>query len=203
MTTLSAVIQLIDGFSRQPAVGACASFRLDGHPVQPQAKPQAFYAFVHLDAGPYRLEVSSPGFFRQEVHLQVSAGLLLQQSLADAIVPCTLLPDALYPYPQGTTLLRGQVLAALDRQALPDIQVCAAYQDARGRARTRQTVTHGAGSGSGKPRNPYLGRYALPLPGRLAVDTAVVLTFSRAGQPAVQRRVTIGPGTTQLQDIEL
>ncbi|CAB5669302.1 Uncharacterised protein [Delftia tsuruhatensis] len=203
MTQLNAVIQLIDGFSRQPAESAGASFRLDGRVVLPLAKPQAFHAFVGLESGSYGLQVSCPGFFPQEMRLQVQPTGLLQSSLADAVVACILLPDALYPYPGHTTLLRGQVLAALDRQALPGIEVRAAYQDARGRTRTRQTFTNAHGHGGGRQRSPYLGRYALPLPGRLADETTVALCFSRAGQPPVQRRVTIGPGTTLLQDVEL
>jgi hypothetical protein len=204
MTTLNAVIQLIDGFSGKPADSAGVSFRLDGRVVLPLAKPQAFHAFVGLESGSYGLQVSCPGFFPQEMRLQVQPTGLLQSSLADAVVVCILLPDALYPYPGHTTLLRGQVLAALDRQALPGIEVRAAYQDARGRTRTRQTLTNGHGhGGGGRQRSPYLGRYALPLPGRLADETSVALCFSRAGQPPVQRRVNIGPGTTLLQDVEL
>ena len=136
---LSAVVQLIDGFSQAPAVGFQPRFLLNQKPFMPLAKPQAFYAFSDLDDGDYRLTALAPQFFAQEVAFRVP----LRLPLAAAIVPCCLAPSPLYPYPPGTTLIRGQVLQAGTRLPLAGVSVSANYLSLGGRQRSRATGRRG------------------------------------------------------------
>lgn len=203
MTTLSAVVQLIDAYSRQPAVAASARFLLDDRPVLPLAKPQAFYAFVGLAAGRHRLHVASPGYFSQELSLDVPLDLSPTRSLADAIVPCPMEPGPLYPYPSQTTLVRGQVIDAHSGRPLAGVQVRAEYQDARQRARAQRSATSGPDHDDERRNDRYHGRYAVALPGRLSVQTVAVLHFSLPGYAPSERRVALLPGATQFLDVEL
>jgi len=188
---LSAVVQLIDGFSRMPAVTVQPRFLLDGQPCRPQAKPQAFYAFSELDDGQYRLTAITLPFFEQDVMLDVP----LRAPLADAIVSCVLEPNPLYPFPAGTTLVRGQVRAADTHAPLAGVAVDASYANWRGDARHAATRTSRFGH--------YDGRYALALAGRLAANTAVTLVFSQAGRASVEARLAMQPGTTQIVNIDM
>ncbi|MBR7632652.1 carboxypeptidase-like regulatory domain-containing protein [Janthinobacterium lividum] len=189
---LSAVIQLIDGFSMAPAVGARAHFLLNDKPIVPQDKAQAFYAFAGLDDGSYRLDVLSADhrYFDQQLTFEVP----LKDPLADAIVACVLAPSPLYPYPEGTTLIRGKIVDAA-AQPLAQVAISAGYQGARARA---QAV---AGESSGYGR--YAGRYALALRGKLDEPTTVALGFSKAGHAKVSRQVSVQPGSMLFLDIEM
>ncbi|KVH81813.1 hypothetical protein WL40_05030 [Burkholderia ubonensis] len=188
---LSAVVQLIDGFSLAPAVGMRPRFLLDGKPCQAYAKPQAFYAFSGLDDGSYRLTTITLPFFEREVAFDVP----LRLPLADAIAPCVLEPSPLYPFPPGTTLIRGQVRAAGTRAPLAGVAVEASYAGRRGDTRHAATRTSHFGH--------YDGRYALALGGRLDAETTVTLVFDKAGYARTATQRVIRPGTTQLVDIEL
>jgi hypothetical protein len=189
---LSAVVQLIDGFRAQPAVGCRARFLFDHAPVQPLAKPDAFYAFGGLAAGAHRLTVEADGFFPREVTLQVP----MAEPLADAIVACDLAPSPLYPYPAGTTLLRGLVGdGAQHGQALAGVAVLASYANLRGTAIESATRTDGRGS--------YAGRYALALRGQMAPGATVELRFSKAGYADVRRSVQVSTGAMQFVDVVL
>lgn len=188
---LSAVVQLIDGFSQAPAVGFLPRFLLNQKPFLPLAKPQAFYAFSDLDDGDYRLTALAPQFFAQEVAFQVP----LRLPLAAAIVPCYLAPSPLYPYPPGTTLIRGQVLQAGTKSPLAGVSVSASYPNWQGKPKSAATLSSDYGK--------YDGRYALALGGKLAPDTLVVLSFSKAGYASVEKQLLLQPATMQFVDIEM
>ncbi|ATF87454.1 MULTISPECIES: hypothetical protein [Burkholderia] len=188
---LSAVVQVIDGFSLAPLEGLRPAFTLNGQPCRPLDKRDGFYAFGGLPHGAYRLVAAAPPFFAQQVAFEVPLAL----PLAEAIVSCVLEPGPLYPFPPGTTLVRGQVLAAATRQPLAGVQVEARYASARGEARQAATRTAGLGR--------YDGRYALAPRGRLAPGTAVVLNFSKAGYASAQAELKLDPGAMQYLDIAM
>jgi hypothetical protein len=188
---LSAVVQLIDGYSRAPAEGIAPRFLLNGKPCLPHAKPQGFYAFSELADGVYRLTALALPFFPQEVEFDVP----LAQPLADAIVPCLLEPSPLYPYPAGTAVIRGQVRAALTGEPLAGVVVQANYRVARGEPRQAATRTSDYGR--------YDGRYALAPRPRLAPDTELTLTFSKSGYTTVSKQMTLEAATTRFVDIDM
>lgn len=188
---LSAVVQLIDSFSQAPAVGIKPQFLLNQKPCVPLAKSQGFYAFSELADGDYRLTTIDPLFFEQQVDFKVP----LRLPLADAIVPCYLAPSPLYPYPVGTTLVRGQVRSTTTRQPLAGVSVSASYPNWRGVSKQASTQTAGFGQ--------YDGRYALALGGKLAPDTSVVLSFSKSGYTSVTKQLVVGPASMQFVDIEM
>lgn len=188
---LSAVVQLIDSVTQLPLTGDGAHFLLEQTPYRPLSKPQAFYAFSNLDDGAYELTVHHSQFFSQKILLTVP----MQMPLADGIVPCYLQPSPLYPYPEGTTLIRGRVLQSGMAQPLAEVVIDAGYQNWRAQPKSRRTCTAGQGQ--------YNGRYALALTGRLEEETQVSLRFSKPGYAVVQRQLKIQPGTMQFVDIDM
>ncbi|MBI3284925.1 MAG: carboxypeptidase regulatory-like domain-containing protein [Burkholderiales bacterium] len=191
---LSAVIQLIDGFSLQPAVAAEVSFRLNGRPYFPLSKASAFYAFSDLDDGTYQLEIlcADHVYFDQSMQLQVP----LREPLAASILTCLLTPSPLYAYPVGTTLIFGHIVqSGAQRQALSDVDVTATYQTARAKVKNQNARSF--------DRGRYDGSYALVLSGRLAPETAVDLSFKKNGMTSVQKQIKMKSGTRQCVDIEM
>lgn len=192
MIKLSAVVQLIDGFTGRPVVALTVSFLLNGKPVAAQEKQQAFYAFSDLDDGQYSLKIicHKSLFLDQEVKLQVP----LSEPLVDAIMVVTMLPGPAYPYPPGTTLIAGQVVAAR-QQPLPGVEVMANYQTARANAKTTSTLSFWEGR--------HAGCFTLALLGNLAPQSAVKLSFSKPGLKSVQKNVTVQSGTMQCVHVEM
>jgi hypothetical protein len=188
---LSAVVQLIDGFNGAPALGCHPAFLLDGKRYWPHAKTDGFYAFSELDQGRHRLTAMALAFFTQEVELTVPLSL----PLASAIVPCVLAPSPLYPFPPGTTLIRGQVRDAATQRPLAEVDVELRYATQRSGARSGTTQTSGYGQ--------YNGRYALAPRGKLAAHTEATLIFSKTGYATAQTQLTLEPATTQFVDIEM
>jgi len=188
---LSAVVQLIDGFNDTPVVGVRPAFVLNGQPYHPHAKADGFYAFSELEDGDYQLTLLAPPFFSQRIDFSVP----LRLPLAEAIVPCRLAPSPLYPYPAGTTLIRGQVLSASQRAPLAGVSVAARYQNWQSKPRDASTQTSDYGR--------YLGRYALALRGKLAAKTEVTLTFSKSGHATTEVQLVLEPATTHYVATEL
>jgi hypothetical protein len=188
---LSAVVQLIDGFRLAPAAGIHPAFLLNAKPYRPLTKPDGFYAFSALDDGNYRLTTMALPFFTQDVEFKVP----LRVPLAEGIVPCVLEPSPLYPYPPGTTLVRGQVRAAKTHHPLAGVSVEARYRNVRGEPRSTTTQTSDYGH--------YDGRYALAPRGKLTAQTQVTLIFSKAGYTSAEAQLTLDPATTQFVDIEM
>ena len=201
MTTLSAVVQLIDAYNQRPAVAVAAQFRLDGQRVRPLPKPQAFYAFIGLSAGEHQLEVTGPGYFEQRVSLQVPLAVSTQHTLADGIVTCQLEPSPLYPFPAETTLVRGRVHTAADHEPLSGVAVLSQHRDARDRERNQRTFTCGASRPCGGTR--YEGSYVIALRGRLNPQTTALLRFEHPDHAVCERQIQVRAGRVQFLDIEM
>jgi 5-hydroxyisourate hydrolase-like protein (transthyretin family) len=191
LSELSAVVQLIDGFNRQPAVGAAPIFLLDSKVCRPLLKPQAFYAFSDLEKGEYQLSIENEIFFSQQIVLNVPMAL----PLAEGIIPCTLQPNPLYPYPIGSTVLRGLIRQTGNGQPLAGVTVVADYRNKQDKALQQQTLSFNRGN--------YNGRYAVALRGKLAATTEVTLHFSKTGYADVSMQCSIASGAIQFVDIQM
>lgn len=157
--------------------------------MQPQVKAQAFYAFVDLEAGAYRLEIATEAFFPFTVSLQVPMAL----PLAEGILACTLEPGPLYPFEPWDTLIRGRVTRRRKPEA--GVTVEARYAGQRSRTVSRQTRSWGSGA--------YDGRYALALGGRLAAATDITLNFTAPDGAQGRQVVRVTPSTMAIVDMDL
>lgn len=190
---LSAVLQLLDAVTEQPAVMAQPKFLLDAKAVQPLCKANAFYVFENLADGKYALQILFPQhvYFDQNLSLQVPA----PDVLAQAIRVIRLAPTPLYPYAQGSTLLRGRVVSQTDGSPLDGVQIRAGYQSVHGKEKTLQTQSSGFGR--------YAGRFALALTGNLGAETALILECGKLGYRSVSRQVKVQKASMQSADIEM
>ncbi len=191
---LSAVIQLLDGYSKQPVTNVALLFLLNGKPCQPLCKASAFYAFHDLDGGDYRLSIVSIDhiYFDQEIRFQVP----LRLPLAQAIEVVYLAPSPLYSYPDGTTLIYGKVMqTGLKKNPLAGVNVTATYNTVRSKGKSNTTLSFDF--------NRYAGLYLLALAGQLPEIADVNLSFSKAGMTTVQKQIRVQPGTLQCVDIEM
>lgn len=190
---LSAVLQLLDAVTGQPAVTAQPRFLLNGKPVLPLCKASAFYVFENLADGQYTLQILFPqhAYFDQSIRLQVPAA----DVLAEAIVVCMLVPTPLYRYAQGTTLLRGLIVRQGDGSPLAGVQIEANYQSAHGKAKTAQTQSSGFGR--------YAGRFALALAGNVGEETTLSVAFSQVGYRSVSRQVKLLKAGMQNINVEM
>lgn len=173
MHQLSGVIELLDGHSGQPALGASPRFRLNGTAIAPLPRAQGRYALVNLAPGRYRLQVDARAFLPCEVDFEVKP----QTTVSDAWLRCVLDPGPTYAYPAQTTVIRGTL-----ESAWASAQIRARYETARGRSREVHT------------RCAADGAYALALPGQLADPTDVALSFALADGPARALQLTVTPG---------
>lgn len=175
MHRLSGVIELLDGHSGRPALGAAPRFRLNGAAIAPLPRAQGRYVLIDLPPGRYRLEVDASAFLPYRSEFEVKP----ESTLSDAWLRCLLDPGPTYAYPPQATLIRG----ALD-PAWAAADISARYDTARGRARHVRTR---CGPG---------GAYALALSGQLADPTAVTLSFALADGRARELQLAVTPGRT-------
>lgn len=190
---LSAVLQLLDGVTHQPALNAQPVFLLNGKPVPALAKANAFYVLKNLDPGQYQLQIvlREANYFAQSLSLQVPPAA----NLAESIVVVELQPSPLYPYPASATMIRGQVLTVPSQTPLAGVSIRATYQSARGKQRTAQTATADFGR--------YGGRFALLLAGNLNEMTAVQLVFEKKGYRSVSREVQVARAALACVNVEM
>jgi hypothetical protein len=189
---LSAVVQLLDDLTGQPAVAAQPLFWLDAQPVHPQSKSNAFYVFENLPDGQYRLDIRFPKhrYFDQSVALHVPAA----EPLAQAIVPCRLQPTPLYPYAAGSTMIFGQIRAA-EGPLLSGVSVSAHYSSANGKAKTVTTQSCDFGR--------YQGRFAVALSGNLAPETQVQMVFEKASYSVVKIEIKLSKASQSSANVEM
>jgi hypothetical protein len=173
MHQLSGVIELLDGHSGRPVLGAAPRFRLNGKAIAPQPRAQARYVLIDVPPGHYRLDVDAPTFLPYGVEFELKPGA----TLGDAWLRCVLDPGPAYDYPPQATLIRG----ALD-STWAAAEISARYDTARGRARRVRT------------RCAPGGAYVLALSGQLADPTAVTLSFALADGQARELQLAVTPG---------
>jgi hypothetical protein len=183
------VLQLLDGYSRCPAEGLRATFRLDDEVVRPLVKPQAFHAFIGLEARVYPLRIETRDFFPFEGRLQVP----LARPLAQAILACPLEPGPLYPFPARDGVVRG--LVTRSGRPLAGVEVKASYTGRGNKPVSRRTRTWAGGR--------YDGRYALSFGDRLRPDTEVAIEFAAPGGAPSRRKLRLSAGASVFLDVEL
>jgi hypothetical protein len=192
ITRLSAVLQLLDDLSGQPAEAAQPLFWLDSKPVKPQSKSNAFYVFENLPDGRYRLDIrfAKHRYFDQTLTLQVPA---LADNLAQAILPCRLQPTPLYPYAVGSTMMIGQIRSA--EGLLSGVGISAHYSSANGKAKTVQTQSCDFGR--------YQGRFAFALSGNLADQTHVQVRFEKADYSVLNIEIKLTKASQSSVNVEM
>lgn len=188
---LSAVVHLIDGFRGKPLVGGAPRFTIAGRPWVPQIKPQAFYAFCGLEAGAHTIDIAVDGFMPAQVLVTVP----MTGSVADGVRVCRLEPDSLYPYPTGTTVLRGRVAAAPGKTPLAGVAVGVRYRTARGKELEIATRTSG--------RADQIGYWAVALKGGLVAAPVATVRCEGLGHPACEKQVDVLPYRSKFLDISL
>jgi hypothetical protein len=192
---LSAVIQLIDSYLQQPAVfngnAKDIVFTLDDEPVLPLCKAQAQFVLNDLDKGNYQMDVQTEYFFPEQFELNVAP----EQSLSEQITIKQLLPNPIYPYPQGTTLLMGMVRSSAGLEPLSDVTVKVQYESFRGTQKSSQTMTYDKGR--------YDGRYAVALRGKLQPSFSLTVDFSKPGFESVTQQLMMANGETRFADADM
>lgn len=174
MHRLSAVIELLDGYRGQPALGQRPRFLLNGLAVVPQEKPQAHYVLLDLAPGDYALEVQTNAFKPYRLNFAVRDACVLSEQW----LPCVLEPGERYDYPAYTTVIRGR----LEKTVMDEAVISADYRSARGRPRHVQTRCAGD------------QLFTLTLPGNLADPTPVTLRIDVAGSGCREQAVVVRPG---------
>jgi hypothetical protein len=181
--TSKAILQLRDGFSGEAIDGASVNFRLDGASFEPLQKGGGFYIFLHVsDVAPHEVDITCHGFFDAQVTL-TAVSLPLTEPLAQVIARCDLEPSALYAYPLGTTIVRGQVTSS--GKPVADAEVFACFADRLGAWQWRKTRSSGHECGAGS----YRGHYVLALP-HAAASAKVNLRFTKDGHASYFDRIT-------------
>lgn len=187
----SAMTQLFDGFTRQPLVTEKALFLLDEKPIIPQARAEGVYVFSNLNDNSYMLDIRANTFFGTQLDLSITQ----QPTLKNTVHMVTLQPAPDYPYPQGVTLLRGQVSAQNSQKMLPNVNIIAEYQTEQ--AKTLSATTKTASSGR------YRGRYALPFKGRLSEETSVKLSYTCTGYQPYEIQIQLQRAVTSLLNVQM
>ncbi len=154
----------------------------------PQAKPQAFYAFLDLADKTHELRIRTPEFFPFTGALKVP----MTQPLAEGILACMLEPGPMYGYPGWDGIVRGLVSRA--KRPLPGVSVEASYTGPGGDVVTLRTRSWDGGS--------YDGRYALSFGARLPAETRITLSFVAPDGARNRREVTLSSGTTLFLDVD-
>ena len=188
---LSAVIQLIDSYQQYPAVVKSLWFALDDKEVKPQVKPQAQYVLTNLAEGQYRLAVVAEPFFPVQFDLDVKD----HQPLVQQIYIKMLSPNPTYPYPEGTTVLRGLVTQENGQTALSGVMVTLEYVGYRGKQQSKQTFTYNKGR--------YDGRYAIAVTGKLQDSFQLTVSYRKPGFQSITKQVLMERGFTRFLDAHL
>lgn len=191
-----AILQLRDGFSGEAINDASVTFRLDKVAYEPLRKGGGFYVFFDLsDTALHLLSITCRGFFDAQITLSVIS-LPLTKPLAEVVNVCDLEPSALYAYPPGTAIVRGQVTSGGKPLAGAEVFACSA--DRLGAWHWRKTRSAGYPCDKASPG----GHYALALP-RAAANGEIMLRFAKDGHALSFERFTPTRSTTTTINVDL
>lgn len=104
-TRLTFAVLPRDGFAPQKGLTGGCQISLAGGEAAPVMNRSGHYCFVDLPAGDYTVVTSAKYYLDQEV--AIATALLDPKSPAIAI---DLEPSLAYPFPPGTTLLKGRIV---------------------------------------------------------------------------------------------
>ena len=175
--------------------------RVSGRPKVPFRRvPEASFVFFDLPTAAHTIEVRSPYYLARDIVFPSPASALWPAfpdlTLANPNLPLedpgqpaaylaqrgatTLQPSATYPFPEGTTLIRGTVRAA--GAPLTDALVSISGQEYRTGAD---------------------GQYVFAIPKATVSGSMVVVSFTHSAHAAATRNVTAFRGTTSVQDVAM
>jgi hypothetical protein len=105
---------IVDDFSGENLTNLKVSIK--GKDINPVKNMSGYYVFFKLPAGTYNYIVEAENFEKIDKQITVRDNDVSVDAVkyADKIVPVNLIPLPSYPFPNGTTLLRGEVMVEKD-----------------------------------------------------------------------------------------
>lgn len=103
VTTVSFALNLIDSFSQKHPTGWVKVF-IKGCKPKIIKNPSGYYVFLDMPGNTYTVGIKSQFYFEKEVLVELSA-----LTPGNPVKNVTLKPLPSYPFPGGTTLIRGVV----------------------------------------------------------------------------------------------
>lgn len=119
-TKLSLAVFILDDYTGKNAIGR-VNVSLKGQeekPVKPVKNPSSYYLFLNLPNNTYTVHVHSDNYFDKNSDIINLAEL----DPKNPVVNITVKPTPSYPFPHGTTLIRGMV-CDLTGNAVPDARI--------------------------------------------------------------------------------
>jgi len=110
ISRVSFAVRLIDGFSARPSLlGATRVFiTQSGGSANP--KPSGYHVFTDLTETNVTVRIENANYFPKEVAINIPA-----LDSRNPVTAQTMKPNALYPFPAATTLVRGVILDSTQR----------------------------------------------------------------------------------------
>ena len=184
--SLSAVIVLMDGFynGEKTVVGDTWMTLKEG--VDPLKKTDALYVAVNLTPRTYQATIRAQYYNTKltTFEIPVSDSVPVEGKLLK--IPITLDPSPAYPFPEKTTLLRGQVLDADTGLPLGDGQVTIDYGDVQ-----KKTTTNSFGQ--------FVFSFSEESGSQIEASVTVTVPFYLTGN----ENVRIKPGEATLFSIKM
>ena len=121
---LSTAVSLTDKFSGKQPIGKVV-LTLKDEPNKPLKNPSGFYLFFNLANQLHIIQVRSDYYFDVDFPVtltDVAPDSQLNDKLTQILQNISLDPNASYPFPNGTTLIRGSVLTQ-QGQPIPNAKV--------------------------------------------------------------------------------
>lgn len=109
--SLSFAVALQDDFSKQGFLVGKTRVFLKGKGRDAFKNPSGYYIFLDLTEDSFVVKIENKGYFDKEIEVIVE-----DLNPKHPVVNTTMIPNYLYPFPTGSTLIRGKVL---DNQGIP------------------------------------------------------------------------------------
>lgn len=116
-TKLTFAVQPKDAFSPKKKVMGKCKVKIVGINQEPIVNRSGFHCFTNLPSGGYEIEISNRYYLNKKINVETDD--LIPKAPA---VDVSLEPNLIYPFPKGTTLLRGRVVDE-DELDIPDAEV--------------------------------------------------------------------------------
>jgi hypothetical protein len=115
-TTLSLAVSLQDDYTGNQPIGGVKVF-LEGQDLKSVKNPSGYYLFPDLPGSEYQVRVETQHYFKEETTMK-----LPDLDPLNPVVQVELKPKPSYPFPHGTTLIRGMVQGS-DGNTIPGAKV--------------------------------------------------------------------------------
>lgn len=115
-TKLSMAVSLIDDYTGKRPTGWVKVF-LEGEDLKSIKNPGGYYLFINLPGNEYQVHVEAEHYFNEDKTVKLS-----DLDPLNPVVQVKLNPRPSYPFPSGTTLIRGMV-CDVDENPVPGVKV--------------------------------------------------------------------------------